>query len=391
MAGYPYGLSAGHNVAYNGATGDGTHDDQPAIQRAIAVIKNAGQGTLYFPAGTYRIARKANAPSAPIYFYEKSNVTINFEPNAVLLLDNLNSFGEGDQGHGVYFRGRASNIWLNNVHVKWKTLPSRRSEGDGIRFDGYPSDSRTISNIHLLNPTVERAPQAGIIFMGASDVDIKNATVRNTLADGLHVNASRRVNIDRYESQNTGDDGLALVTYYDPSSTYTYPGTNAGPYSRPSLGSWNNTDSSVNNVHVYGGWANGMRINFANRLRVSNLRVENKDGMGLMMDGTEADGVTYGWSVGASRGVVVQNLTVSGSYRAFTVVHLGGDKFNSPSPFWDFDATINNVTANSNLDVGAWAAGSLEYVANVKVNGVYGTDRNKVAVVNCRNSRINMN
>jgi hypothetical protein len=42
-----------------GAVGDGTTDDQPAIQAAIAAAGAAGGGVVYFPAGTYKLSALA--------------------------------------------------------------------------------------------------------------------------------------------------------------------------------------------------------------------------------------------------------------------------------------------------------------------------------------------
>ncbi len=39
-----------------GATGDGNHDDAPAIQRAVDAAEKAGGGTVYLPPGTFEIA-----------------------------------------------------------------------------------------------------------------------------------------------------------------------------------------------------------------------------------------------------------------------------------------------------------------------------------------------
>ncbi|WP_426449055.1 right-handed parallel beta-helix repeat-containing protein [Paenibacillus sp. S-38] len=47
-----------YNVMKFGATGNGTTNDQPAIQKAIEACKKAGGGTVYLPAGTYLISSR---------------------------------------------------------------------------------------------------------------------------------------------------------------------------------------------------------------------------------------------------------------------------------------------------------------------------------------------
>lgn len=54
-------------VAEYGAKGDGTTDDTAAINSAVAAIVAAGGGTVYFPAGNYRISRQANSFSSFYY------------------------------------------------------------------------------------------------------------------------------------------------------------------------------------------------------------------------------------------------------------------------------------------------------------------------------------
>src|SRR5213078_874451 len=78
-----------------GAIGDGIADDQPALLRAAqAVAQNKG-GVLILPWGIYRCARQAGMRNG-IEFLGVSDVTILFDPGAVLLMDNLNQ----ENGHG---------------------------------------------------------------------------------------------------------------------------------------------------------------------------------------------------------------------------------------------------------------------------------------------------
>src|SRR4051812_24549499 len=107
-----------------GAVGDGVADDQPAIIRAAhAVAQNKG-GVIYFPFGVYRCARQAGEQNG-IEFLGVSDVTILFDPGAVLLMDNLDpKTGAGDRGHGILVRGPAHNISVINAAVKWAKRPS---------------------------------------------------------------------------------------------------------------------------------------------------------------------------------------------------------------------------------------------------------------------------
>ena len=62
-------------------------------------------------------------------------------------------------------------------------------------------------------------------MLGVSDITVTGLQVADTGADGLHFNACRRGHVDDYVAANTGDDGLALVTYFARSSRSTTPRT----------------------------------------------------------------------------------------------------------------------------------------------------------------------
>lgn len=61
------GLSNWFDVTDYGATGDGTTDDTTAINAAIAAANAAGEGTVYFPAGDYKVTSTLTRPSGGIW------------------------------------------------------------------------------------------------------------------------------------------------------------------------------------------------------------------------------------------------------------------------------------------------------------------------------------
>lgn len=55
-------------VTWFGAKGDGATDDTNAINDAVDALAVAGDGSLWFPPGTYRITQAISNPqSVPIY------------------------------------------------------------------------------------------------------------------------------------------------------------------------------------------------------------------------------------------------------------------------------------------------------------------------------------
>ncbi|MDZ4269948.1 MAG: glycosyl hydrolase family 28-related protein, partial [Mycobacterium sp.] len=194
-----------------GARGDGVTDDSRAIQAAAAALRP--HHTLYFPRGTYRFAQRRPSGDAAIALAGVSDVAVEFDPAAELVMDNLDPTTNTGTGHGLLVRGPASRIALRRVNIRW-AADAQRSLGDGIRVLGSPGGDAPVAGISLADCVVRASPQAGVIMMGVSDIAVTGLQVIDSKADGLHFNACRHARVDDYRAVNTGDDGLALVTYF---------------------------------------------------------------------------------------------------------------------------------------------------------------------------------
>ena len=327
------------NVKDYGAVGDGITDDSAAIKAAQAALSSGER--LYFPEGDYRFAQQHPAGNAAVLLQGLSNVTVEFAPGARLLMDNLDAAGHGTS-HGIRVEGSASHVAIINPTVEWVTRPSERSFGDGISVLGWPSDSPppagwtgstgTVQFVSIVNGRVVNAPQAGAVVMGASDVTVTNFTAIGTLADGLHFNANRRVTVDGLVAQNTGDDGLAFVTYYDPSQPWTY-GPGDGPFSLPGLGEWNNGGSVASHITVTGGRASGVRVQGSYDITIDDVTVTGKD-FGIQLNSAIAAG-PGDWTSIASRDIHFSNVTIDGTQTGIVLATNNIDGTQS-SMWWDF-------------------------------------------------------
>ncbi len=330
-----------------GAVGNGIADDQPALNSAAkAVTQNKG-GVLYFPRGTYRCARQAGAQNG-IEFAGVSDVTILFEPGAVLVMDNLNpQTGQGDYGHGIVVRGPCKNIALINVAVKWPGKPAGRSMGDAFRFEGFPSEERCISNVRLVQCSAEFSPQTGAVLAGCSDVHVENFRVTRTYADGLHFNACRRVRVLGVTGLETGDDTLSFVTYQDDKAVNGYTG-GPGSYALADFGEWNSNDSTAANISAKGGTANGVRLAGAMNVTLSNISVEGKL-RAVISDCGRKEGNKHSWSWLASRGITISNVVATGCTSSFYVAN-----FNQPltadDKWWRFEIQLSGLSAKNCTD-----------------------------------------
>ncbi|MHA0286131.1 glycosyl hydrolase family 28-related protein [Mycobacterium sp. C3-094] len=336
------------NVKDYGAVGDGVTDDSAALKAAEAAMTSGS--TLYFPEGNYRFAQQNPAGHAAILLKGLSDVTVEFAPGARLLMDNLDASGHGTS-HGIRIEGAAANITLLNPDIEWVTRPSARSFGDGISVLGWPSDSPppsgwsgstgTVQNVSVINGRVENAPQAGAVFMGCSDVTVTDFTAVGTLADGLHFNANRRVTVDGLTATNTGDDGLAFVTYYDPTQPWTY-GPTDGPFNQAGLGEWNNGGSVATHITVTGGRANGFRVQGGYDITISDVTVTDKE-FGFHVNSAIASG-PGDWTSIASQNIDISDVTISGAQTGIVLATNNIDG-TEDSKWWDFSGvTISDVT-----------------------------------------------
>ncbi len=344
-----------------GAVGDGIADDQPAITRAAQAMTQNKGGVLNFPRGTYRCGRRK--PNG-IEFDGVSNVTILFDPGAVLLMDNLNpQSGVGDRGHGILFRGPCHDITLINVSVKWAKKPTNRSMGDAFRFEGFPSNDRCISKIRMLQCSAELSPQTGAVLMGCSDIDVKDFRITRTWADGMHFNACRRVHVNGVTGIETGDDALSFVTYQDGKAVNAYIG-GPGSYARADFGEWNSNGSNATNIYAKGGGANGVRLAGAVDVALSNVIVQGKL-RAVISDCGKKEGNKHSWSWLASRGITISDVAATDCTSGFYV-----SNFNQPmtvdDKWWRFDIQLSNFSAKNCKDDSLLIADA----AGVKVNGV---------------------
>jgi hypothetical protein len=330
------------NVRAFGAVGDGIADDQPALVRAAqAVMQNKG-GVLYFAAGVYRCAAQKGMQNG-IEFVGVSDVTILFDPGAVLLMDNLDpQTGRGERGHGILFRGPCHDLTLMNVAVKWAKKPSARSMGDAFRFEGFPDDDRCISDIRMIHCSAQNSPQTGAVLMGCSGVHVQDFRVTRSSADGLHFNACRRIQVCGVTGIETGDDTLSFATYQDDKAVDAYSG-GPGSYARAGFGEWNSNGSTATNIYSKGGGANGVRLAGAMNVALSNVIVEGKL-RAVIADCGKKEGDKHSWSWLASRGITVSNVVAIGCTTGFYV-----SNFNQPmtadDKWWRFDIQLSNLSA----------------------------------------------
>lgn len=183
------------NVKDYGATGDGTTADQVAIDAAIAALTS--HGTLYFPAGKYRItAAMSDLSSLSYVTIEGSGAEIYNDSGA----SGANSF---------VINASCSNITIRNL--AFTGTASVRASGIHIRL---AADYSTISNC-----TFQGCSDFAVLVSGGSGgyvtgVKVINCTSISTLGDGFHFGSAKDCMISDSMAISTGDDGLGIVSDY---------------------------------------------------------------------------------------------------------------------------------------------------------------------------------
>jgi hypothetical protein len=137
---------------------------------------------------------------------------------------------------------------------------------------------------------------------------------------------------------NTGDDGLALVTYFEPRFSFDEA---AHTFAFPSLTDWSNADFTIDDVEVVGGTANGVRIAGAHRVTIGGLRVAGvRSGSAVMVDSAEP-GTDVGWHYVASRTVRIDDVTAT---NCDTGIHLlARPGASGEQQFTEFDVTVGQA------------------------------------------------
>lgn len=87
---------------------------------------------------------------------------------------------------------------------------------DGPRLTGLEQHKLVVSGdgVSLTDVTIDGSAAAGVFVDGAHDFRLTRVTVRDTLADGIHMtDGATNGRLDNPRTERTGDDGVAVVSY----------------------------------------------------------------------------------------------------------------------------------------------------------------------------------
>jgi hypothetical protein len=183
--------SDGVNLTDYGAVCDGVADNSAAIARGLADAK-AKNLPLVIPTGQ-----------------------CNF--NDVIRMDSVKLTGSGAssvlyatnwQRSAIFMSGAAPSV--SNVKLTGVTAPSRQAPWEMTKITIFGATDFVIDHV-----TIEGSPAAGIQTAQAPTRGrITNNTVRNTLADSIHMtDRASYITVENNLIEYSGDDGIAVVSY----------------------------------------------------------------------------------------------------------------------------------------------------------------------------------
>lgn len=210
-----------YNVRHFGAVADGSTNDAPAINRAIALASQAGEGTVFIPSGVYATGS----------VHLQSNIKLVLDAGAVLkalpgIMDPWEP-NPHDQGlmDRAYYHWEASLMWgkaLKNIKIYGPgtldgsalTRSSKVPAGTGDKAIAL----KLCQGIEIRNLNIRAGGHYAILATGCENMLIDNVTIK-TSRDGLNLSQCRKVEVNhchidsvRYHDGHPagGDDAIKL-------------------------------------------------------------------------------------------------------------------------------------------------------------------------------------
>jgi hypothetical protein len=181
------------NVKSFGAKGDGTTDDTAAIQKALTAAGNAGGGTVYVPAGTYKTGPLTIPQNVTLRGAGIAATTLQLAPTVSQygnLIMNQQLAGTSYDANCVQVRDLRIDGNKSAMSAGWRNcgiVLSNRTPSGGFE---YTDGRHQVSNVLIQNFTGDGLVQAGRGVVQASDVQawVCNGFGFNLNEDSEYVN-----------------------------------------------------------------------------------------------------------------------------------------------------------------------------------------------------------
>ena len=170
-----------------GIVGDGVTDETEKIKKILNRTEK-----VFFPKGIYIYSDIIECKTS--FFGEGKDLTV---------FHNISN-----PNYASFRLGSDTEVYGFKVKVEQTTR-------DGKGYNSSPiSTMSRVSDVYIHDLKIEGGNSTAIFIYGSKRIIIKNCTVLNTLADGIHItNAAQDVLVDGCYIEGTGDDGIAFVSY----------------------------------------------------------------------------------------------------------------------------------------------------------------------------------
>jgi polygalacturonase len=350
-------LAAEFNVRDYGATGNGSTNDTPAINRAITAASASGNGILRFPPGTYKSSNT---------IHMKSNVTFQLDSGATI----MGASGSGydppepnpwddyqDYGHSHFHNAMIYGDRLTNIGF----VGSGTIDGGGHLITGNPGRGKAdkiisltrCTNLTLNGIKLRQGGHFAILINGCKNVTSDRLVIDTAMdRDGWNVISTENVKITNLNA-SANDDALAFKSDYALGAKL--PNGNVTV-----------TDSYLSavccNALMFGSETCGDFTNY--RFSRITIRGSQKSGLGMVsMDGTKISDVHY------------SDITMTGT-RSPIMIKVGTRRRCGNNPGI---GSVNNVTYTNITGTGAspsfsptiWGNSASNRVSNVTFTNVH--------------------
>jgi polygalacturonase len=345
------------NVRDYGATGNGSTNDTPAINRAITAASASGDGILRFPSGTYRSSNT---------IHMKSNVTFQLDSGATIMGSSANDYDPPepnpnddyqDYGHSHFHNAMIYGDRLTNIGF----VGSGTIDGGGHLITGNPDSGEAdkiisltrCTNLTVSGITLRRGGHFAMLINGCRNVTSDRLRIDTASdRDGWNVISTENVRITNLNA-SANDDALAFKSDYALGAKL--PNGNVTV-----------TDSFLSaeccNALMFGSETCGDFTNY--QFSRITIRGSNKSGLGMVsMDGTRISDVHY------------RDINMTGT-RSPIMIKVGTRRRCGNNPGI---GSVNNVTYTNITGAGAspsfsptiWGNSASNRVSNVTFNNVH--------------------
>lgn len=208
-----------YNVKDFGATGDGTHIDSEAINRAIRKAASGGGGTVYVPAGEYACYSIRLASHIHLYLEQGATLIGAFptptgkydsaEPNSH---DTYQDFGHSHWQNSLIWGIGLEDITISGpgtIYGKWLTREESRLDGVGNKAISL----KNCKNVTLKDLNMFQCGHFALLATGVDNLTITNLKV-DTNRDGFDIDCCRNVRILACSVNTPWDDAIVLKASY---------------------------------------------------------------------------------------------------------------------------------------------------------------------------------